>query len=814
MNYPIYSGNYLAIVLQNNDPEKRGRVKIFVPHISPTVYKNWDEVKTDKKFKFVGLNVNSDLTPVLDELKRILPWAECASPITGEDSSGRYNHYKRTGSVSDSSNFSTFTSSATSSSINIDLLTKYSQNLDAIGEKLGNKYDIDFFRVNDAFNNPAETNVNNVNKYSYNYIPETYSNKAKGTFSVPNVGAHVWVFFDAGDPLKPVYFAASHGQEDWKSIYDLNDSNGIDYPSDFENRPLSGDKEYNINTETYRNKFVLNQKGGTLQIVNTDNREMLKFTHFSGSFKEFNNFTNIELATNNDQKLVIGDQFTTVRGDENHFVGRDSDQIIVGTSYLKIGNLNHDVVKQWKVIVDEISDVKQLFDIRRAQATTRDLFKLTSTKQTRVGNFAPCPVCKGNKNRYYKINNPTATASLAINTSEGGGPYTLDSVDMVGLQDPAEYGTFTSSGKIFGEACPSCGGSGVSTSSMNGSWSVDPNKNNLNALISSKILKLSELEKKMGLGGSQIIDITKHKFETIGLVMNDAGSVRVDVVGKMYNAEVLIHKEGVFENQAPTPLIEYVQVDDLPGGNYTLNVCNKYNVQVGAGGLYLKSYGPVHISGSITNIAGEQVNISSENEVNINGGNRLSLVADVISIRQKDKKQVLIDSSLGVSRNAIIGGGLHVEGELTVNHITAPTEIQQTEDTSVYGTTAKLPTGQGKVIGYAASVPGRIVGYILPGITYSVIIGGDSDTISFVTPVPVFGSGVALLGPPGSKFLAPIEVYGTDAADDCFVAAPHSHNFKNIPLTLTKDNDEMRERGSLNNEVSRNPADAVNNAKK
>ena len=49
MRQTKYYGHYLGIVVQNNDPDKRGRVKVFVPHISPTVYKKWNEVSKDKK---------------------------------------------------------------------------------------------------------------------------------------------------------------------------------------------------------------------------------------------------------------------------------------------------------------------------------------------------------------------------------------------------------------------------------------------------------------------------------------------------------------------------------------------------------------------------------------------------------------------------------------------------------------------------------------------------------------------------------------------------------------------------------------------
>ena len=71
MPFKKYNENFLGIVVQNNDPEFRGRIKVFVPHISATVYKKWNEVKKDKRFKFVGKNISSDLSDILDDLKMI-----------------------------------------------------------------------------------------------------------------------------------------------------------------------------------------------------------------------------------------------------------------------------------------------------------------------------------------------------------------------------------------------------------------------------------------------------------------------------------------------------------------------------------------------------------------------------------------------------------------------------------------------------------------------------------------------------------------------------------------------------------------------
>jgi hypothetical protein len=890
---PTYVGNYLGIVVQNNDPLKRGRVKVFVPHISPSVYKGWDEVNRDKKFKFLGVNTKSDLTAIIDDLKKVLPWAECASPLVGENTSGRFNATQIAGSISDSNKKQTFVTNLTGNNIDSANMTQYSMNYDSIGEKTGHVFDIDYFKLKDAFSDPTETNVNNVNKFSYNYVPETYSNSAKGSFAIPSVGSHLWVFFANGDPMKPVYFATSFGLEDWNSIFstgsagDIDNNNvrvdkGIDYPGEFENKK-SADDVPTIDVETYRNKFVINQKGGTVAFVNTDNKETLKLTHYSGSFKEFNNFTNIELATKNDQKLVIEDSFYTVRGDRNEYVGRDYDLNTIGNFYKKIGKLNANLVKDWKNIVQELADTKQLFDIQRAEKSKSSL-NYSSPRQRQVGVPAMCPVCLGSKNSYFIYNNsylPSFTNIINPSFSDSSGDHAYGVTILPGgmmeksLLYPGVNGMFVASlpvtflgntvdgsqffsspGTFLGDSpCPACKGTGESPSSHNGNWIPSEKEALIKRFLETNIEKLAEIEKQLGLGGSEIIEIDKHKIETIGTVMNDFGSVRIDEKGKMNISDVYIAKYGTFYNRTPTPVVEYVNVTDLPGGNYTLNVCNRFNVLVGAGGINIKTAGLINISGTITNLAGSQVNIGSENEVNIDGGKRLSLIADIVSIRQRNTKQVLIDSNLGVTKNVIAAGGGYFEGELNVQHITAPAEIQQTNPTFNYG--AAIPT---MIIGYgvpmsnfavkrgnkyypqapsttgapyigftdtnivAARLPkDQIIGYIKSATALSqhCCPGSVPGDIKAQTDIPVYasstgnagGSDVPAYGSgPGSTFSVggcikgsdtgaggadasqmPIVVYGTGREPDSIFMPEHTHMFKNIPLTLKNTNAEVRE---------------------
>ena len=61
----IFTGNYMGIVVQNNDPDRTGRIKIFVPHITATIYKKWVQEKSNKRFKFLGSNIGSVLTQSL-----------------------------------------------------------------------------------------------------------------------------------------------------------------------------------------------------------------------------------------------------------------------------------------------------------------------------------------------------------------------------------------------------------------------------------------------------------------------------------------------------------------------------------------------------------------------------------------------------------------------------------------------------------------------------------------------------------------------------------------------------------------------------
>ena len=160
-----------------------------------------------------------DITDIIEELKVVVPWAECASPLVGSMAPARYNAYSQTATISDSNKIASSISMPGAAGGEPTGSDTYKLNSDGIGEKPARKYEHHDLKVADAFSDKNEIRFNNVNRFSYNYVPTSYSNSAKGSFSIPNVGAHVWMFFAGGNPNNPVYFATTYGEAEWRSIY-------------------------------------------------------------------------------------------------------------------------------------------------------------------------------------------------------------------------------------------------------------------------------------------------------------------------------------------------------------------------------------------------------------------------------------------------------------------------------------------------------------------------------------------------------------------------------------------------------------------
>lgn len=618
-----FNSIYLGIVVQNNDPERRGRVKVWVPHVSTTVYNKWNQLKSDQKFSFPGAPGGENLSAIIEDLKDVLPWAEYSCPVVGGSSTGNYNSWFDVNSVSDASlvhgqpgsNYSN-----TSSATTIDPERK--------GGKPGALYENK--PVGDAFSNTSKINSLYVNPNANSYKPSTYSNAAKGLFSIPNVGAHVWVFFREGIPHYPVYIGASFGQEDFESIFKSDNDVFQDYPDSFENKSKRIQTSPDKDTLTYSNKMVLNQRGAAIEIINTTDRERYKITHFNGSFYEINNSFTAQFHTNNYQVNTLRDKFETTYGHSNIYVARDSDNIVQGDHWLKVGKFDPDAYSEWSSLMTSLT------------------------------------------------NQASANPSL------------------------------------------------------------------LSGLVSQNATALADLEKKMGFGGSSYEIINKHKLIQVGSTINETPAFYFNPANNTtYNIAIA---PGGIKTKGLYPKLELVNIPDQPGGNFTIIAGNKFNVKSGAAGIELNTTGNTNIlSKASTNIQGVTVYVGGEN-IEIGAANLATITADVVYLKSKGAaNQVVVDSNLGVAGNVVIGGAASINGELYVNHITAPWEFQATEPTTIQ----------------AGPYTWGIAGGTLTGLATPADVTNPWNVT--ITNVSLIGGQLAIL-------------------------APHSHSFKNVPLTLVNNN--------------------------
>lgn len=619
-----YYGNYLGLVVSNNDPERRGRVQVWVPHISAVLYENWNDEKLNRNFKTIGENVYSQLdTEILDRLKLILPWADYCAPVMGESSGQKFNFSEKKNTHSDSSiKEEKYPDASEELDHEKRLFEKYKLPLKDYKSKEGvfgrhGEFQIEkekrrfvadgaepdelnrtIYRRKKPPNieeNIIDSNVSEFNSgyvlnqdvvgenagkflesqstqyidhhqdnpYAASYVPTTLSNAAKGAFGVPNVGSHVWVFFREGNPQHPVFFGAQFSQSDFKSIYELFDS----YPSSYENtdkkvwikRLVDGEwieEERDVAEEAYRNMFVLNQRGANIVIDNTENKEKLKFTHYSGSFLEFNNHTGILFLPKNFQSQVVGNSFETVRGNKKVKTIGDCVLTTNGDLIESVGHMNFDGIESWYSIAQGIHNLKKSFDENGSQ---------------------------------------------------------------------------------------------------------------ISQLIRSKIKELKAIEETLGGGGNRILTTSGNVIETVGLKFNVLESYRERDEQKL--VRIVVSRNNKEDINEPVPYIEPVHVDSCPGGEKNQTICNTYNLNVGSGGIRLKTTGNFDVSGTILSLGCRKGIISSSRQLYLDGGVEMFLRSDKIIIKHREESgQILMDRNVGILNDLDVGNDIKVKNDLTVGN--------------------------------------------------------------------------------------------------------------------------------------------------
>jgi hypothetical protein len=188
-----------------------------------------------------------------------------------------------------------------------------------------------------------------------------------------------------------------------------------------------------------------------------------------------------------------------------------------------------------------------------------------------------------------------------------------------------------------------------------------------------------DIEQNIPMGGTHIIAYEKDKQEHIGVLLNKSTPIRVDSAGENRPQAVNIQSEGSYTQFSTVPYTEEVNNQNFPCGTYETTIANKYGVNVGAGGIEIRTIGnSKFIASARSTIVGtEELNFSSDGNINIKSNANITIESTkTLTLRTPD--QVVVDCNLGVSGNTIINGSTMIDGELYINHVTCPSEIQYT----------------------------------------------------------------------------------------------------------------------------------------
>lgn len=382
-----------GVVVRNDDRENRGRVKVLFQETAAYVLKNLGKDKESKWFfkqpgdtyiNELGEKKSASFTSeiintlnvaeqsvseqqkipdsVIYDIAGVLDWVEQASPLIGSGTMSMYSAETRTGSV-------------------VNGITQ-------------NGVPVNSSRV---LNEPSvSTEPGRPNNTTALYgKPPGYNNSTCGSFSVPNVGAHVWVFFENGDITRPVYFAYSFGTPEWSSITVGNSANGSIDRKTLSKETPSGD--------IYTGKTVLvNEKGGVIEVCNTDHFERLSIGDHHGNYFSMHNngITECTSVKNGTKQLIVngdyhidvtgnyvvnvqGEKHTVVQGYEHRVYGDPSKHVNLQQQWLEKTKLVR-VSESKRRSVPNFSSAQQAIATSAVKRATNNNFNMSISLDFKV----------------------------------------------------------------------------------------------------------------------------------------------------------------------------------------------------------------------------------------------------------------------------------------------------------------------------------------------------------------------------------------------------------------------------------------------
>lgn len=483
----------------------------------------------------------------------------------------------------------------------------------------------------------------------------------------------------------------------------MNETGSTSYPGDYTNSTTPNDHFFKDHT-------IMNHPAGYLEFLNSKGIEQVNLIHKNGSGIMLTPRQFSLISTKNFKANFLSDVTLETKGDFTIHVDKDLNITHLGDSFSVTGDAD-----KWQKYMEGIAnDLKPIHNKKQLFETQRTKFHNSvdqSSLQKKNGVLAPCPTDSiGIK--IIKTDDPMKWTPYAY------GPC---SRTLAILEDGKDsFNTYTGAGGLApddGWFCLTCHGTKESPSTQDGNFLIEKIKSEIEKDMVELTTTLSQKEKFLGQnkkpsGGDSYNTVSKNKIEIIGLTFNNLNAVRVDPVGRLIPNNITVDPFGssVYKSYRASALIERVHVDDHPGGDLVVNVGNSYKLNVGSNGIDIKTSGNLDLFGSTMRMTSQQIQLGSRLNMEITSGDSMFISSPNIVIKPvvsefeiEDSKgnvralpangknkteqmgQLLVDGNLGVAGNTIIKGGLHIEGEVTLHHLTMPMEMHITEEDFEFG---------------------------------------------------------------------------------------------------------------------------------
>lgn len=266
--------------------------------------------------------------------------------------------------------------------------------------------------------------------------------------------------------------------------------------------------------------------------------------------------------------------------------------------------------------------------------------------------------------------------------------------------------------------------------------------------------------KARGDSGVDMTQAMDDKVTIVGSNPNVFPSCRKDGAGRERKVVSTSPTQGTMESTLTYTECEAVDNSgDHHGGTYSMVAMNKFSIDAAGGGISLNSGGNINLmaAGGLANIVASECASVISNVVKVVSSEIVVVKGPEFYVESDNTTFV---NSVKMSKNLVVQGGAFVNGELFINHMTAPQQIMDTSMSPILPVYFNTPT----------------------------ILTGTAQLISTTPPVTTDG-GPAMSHMPTVYMQFTLDPLTTTRSVGRIL--PHKHTYKHAACTFAQSQDEV-----------------------